>query len=284
MVKLRFRIHPLFLIFGIYFAFTGKVFSFLVFTFTAVIHEIGHFIASEKHGYALKRITLMPYGAIIEGNSLDIKLKDEISIALAGPLLNFMVAVIFIAIWWIFPVTYAYTDLAVFANLSIAIINLLPCYPLDGGRVILALLSLKLKRSLALKIVKILGVVISLIGVGLFICSIYIKVNFSLLFFSTFIFVGAVSKSQDGRYLKIFENLKYKKVTSPKEIKNVIISIEQPIKKLYSIISGDYYYVITVIDGDKKILLEGEELYRILSENSGYESLLNSIKKVHENS
>jgi stage IV sporulation protein FB len=284
MVKLRFRIHPLFLIFGIYFAFTGKVFSFLVFTFTAVIHEIGHFIASEKHGYALKRITLMPYGAIIEGNSLDIKLKDEISIALAGPLLNFMVAIIFIAIWWIFPVTYAYTDLAVFANLSIAIINLLPCYPLDGGRVILALLSLKLKRSLALKIVKILGVVISLIGVGLFICSIYIKVNFSLLFFSTFIFVGAVSKSQDGRYLKIFENLKYKKVTSPKEIKNVIISIEQPIKKLYSIISGDYYYVITVIDGDKKILLEGEELYRILSENSGYESLLNSIKKVHENS
>ena len=282
MVKLKFKIHPLFIAFGIYFAFTGKVFSFLIFTLTAVIHELGHFIESEKYGYALKRITLMPYGAIIEGNSLDIKLKDEIFIALAGPLLNLLIAVFFMAIWWVFPITYAYTDLVVFASLSICVINLLPCYPLDGGRVVLALLSLKLKRAVALKIVKILGVVISILTLMLFIYSAFETPNFSLLFFSLFILVGAISKSEDGKYLKIFENLTFKRVTEPREIKSIIISDGQLVKKLYPLLNGEHYYRITVIENDKNYILEGEELYLLLSVASGYETIFNALKKVHE--
>ncbi len=282
MVKLRFKIHPLFIIFGIYFAFTGKVFSFLIFTFTAVIHELGHYIASEKYGYALKRIILMPYGAIIEGNSLDIRFKDEIFIAIAGPLINLVVAICFIAIWWIFPITYPYTELAVFSSLSICLINLLPCYPLDGGRVLLSILSLKLKRKIALKIVRILGVIISVLGVGLFVYSAFTKVNFSLLFFSLFILVGAISQSKDGEYFKIFENFKFKRVTSPIEIKQIIISGEQLVRKLYPQINSEYYYVITVVEGNKKLTLEGEKLYALLSTQSGYEVLSDAIKKVHE--
>ncbi len=282
MVKLRFKIHPLFIVFGIYFAFTGKVFSFLIFTFTAVIHEIGHFMASEKYGYALNRITLMPYGAIIEGNSLDISFKDEIFIAIAGPLINFMVAVFFIAIWWVFPITYAYTDLAVFANLSICLINLLPCYPLDGGRVLLSILSLKLKRKKALKIVKFLGILISVIGVLLFIYSTFSKVNFSLLFFSLFILVGALSKSSDGEYLRIFENFTYKELKKPREIKNIAISGELELKKLYPFINGEYYYIVTVLENDKKTILEGRELNQTLISQSGYIKIKDAIKKVHE--
>lgn len=284
MVKLRFKIHPLFIVFGIYFAFTGKVFSFLIFTFTAVIHEIGHFLASEKYGYALRNITLMPYGAIIEGNSLDISFKDEIFIALAGPLLNFLVAIFFIAVWWLFPITYAYTDLAVFANVSICLINLLPCYPLDGGRVILSILSLKMKRTKALKIVKILGVTISILAVSLFIYSIFLEVNFSLLFFSLFILVGALSKSKDGEYLRIFENFTYKRLKKPQEIKNIAVNGDLELRKLYPFINGEYYFVITVLEDDEKNLLEGQELYQILRSQNGYIKIKDAIKKVHENS
>lgn len=284
MVKLRFKIHPLFIVFGIYFAFTGKVFSFLIFTFTAVIHEIGHFLASEKYGYALKRITLMPYGAIIEGNSLDISFKDEIFIAIAGPLINFLIVVFFVAIWWLFPITYPYTDLAVLANLSICLINLLPCYPLDGGRVLLSILSLKMKRGKALKIVKTLGVIISLVGVSLFIYSIFSKVNFSLLFFSLFILVGALSSSSDGEYLRIFENFNYKKLSKPQEIKSIAISGDTLLRKLYPFINGEYYFVINVYGGNKKSVLEGEELYQVLKTQSGSVKIKEAIKKVHENS
>ena len=51
MGRLKVSIHPLFFIFGLYFALTGKVFSFLIFTLTAVIHEFGHAFVSDRLGY-----------------------------------------------------------------------------------------------------------------------------------------------------------------------------------------------------------------------------------------
>ena len=142
MDKLKFTIHPLFFIFGLYFAFIGKVFSFLVYTLVAVMHEFGHFYASSKLGYKLNRIVLMPYGALISGNLEDVSYKDEALIALAGPLVNTITALFFAGLWWFFPSTYPYTELAFFASISIAIINLLPCHPLDGGRFLSSTLSL----------------------------------------------------------------------------------------------------------------------------------------------
>ena len=50
MGKLKFKVHPLFIIFGIYFAFTGKVFSFISYTLCACIHELGHSSVAEKVG------------------------------------------------------------------------------------------------------------------------------------------------------------------------------------------------------------------------------------------
>ena len=156
MAELKFKIHPLFIIFGIYFAVMGKVFSFIVYTLSAVIHELGHFFESEKLGYGLNKIVLMPYGALISGDIENVRYVDEIKIAASGPLVNLFIAAFCVAIWWLIPDLYPYTDLIVTANLSIAIINALPCYPLDGGRVLLATLSLFVRRSKAKKIVKIL--------------------------------------------------------------------------------------------------------------------------------
>ena len=102
MAGLKFSIHPLFLAFGIYFAFTGKVFSFIIYTLSAVIHEVGHYNQSEKLGYGLKKIVLMPYGALIQGDLDGVRYKDECKIALAGPLYNFLIAIFFIAFWWVF--------------------------------------------------------------------------------------------------------------------------------------------------------------------------------------
>jgi len=61
---MRISIHPLFFLFGIYFALRGKVFLFLNFTLTALIHELGHAIAAERLGYKMNKISLMPYGAV----------------------------------------------------------------------------------------------------------------------------------------------------------------------------------------------------------------------------
>lgn len=279
MGKLKITIHPLFFIFGLYFAIVGKVFSFIVFTLTALIHEIGHMFVSEKVGYSLNRIVLMPYGALISGDIEDVSYKDECLISLGGPLTNICIALFFVALWWFFPEVYPYTDVAVFANVSIALINLIPCYPLDGGRFLLATLSIITERKKAVKIAKGISIFCSLLMFGLFIYSIFVKINITLLFFSLFMFVGAIDKSDKNVYVKTYYKFNVNYLKRPKVVKNVIIDGNNKVKKLFDILDGNYYYIITVVDerGDKKIL-EGESLYKILSSSGIYETLNNSIK------
>lgn len=279
MARLKFSLHPLFIVFGIYFAFTGKVFSFLVYTLSAVIHEFGHYARSEKLGYALDKIVLMPYGAIIKGDIEKIRYKDEILISLAGPFYNLVILVFCIALWWVFPDTYPYTDIIVTANLSLIIVNLIPCYPLDGGRFLLATLSLFTSRKNARRIVKTLGLIFAFTILGLFIYSIFTTINITILFFSLFMFVGVLSSSSQGEYVKIYQNLIYKRPTAPQTVKKIIVSGDTEIKRLYDVINGEFFYEILVDTGDDKILLEGERLYALLSNSSPYESIINAIKK-----
>ncbi len=279
---LKFKLHPLFIVFGIYFAFTGKVFSFIIYTLSALLHELGHYSASEKLGYKLNKIVLMPYGAIITGNATDLRYKDECKIALSGPFVNFLVAVFFTAIWWVFPVTYPFTEEIVIANFSLAVINLLPCYPLDGGRFLLATLSLKLDRIKAVKIVKCLGVFFSVFLFALFVYSITIKVNYTILFFALFIFLGVTFNKGGGEYIKIYQNLSFKPVTAPIEVKEIAVQGNNQIKTLYPLLNGEYYYKVAVINGDKIAVVSGEELYAMLSVSSPYETINFAIKKVHE--
>ncbi len=279
---LKFKLHPLFIVFGIYFALTGKVFSFLIYTLCALIHEMGHYSASEKLGYKLNKIVLMPYGAIISGNATELSFKDEIKVALSGPLVNLIVALFFIATWWLFPAVYPFTEEIVIANVSLVLINLLPCYPLDGGRFLLATLSLKFKRQTAIKIVKILGVALGVILLALFFYSIAVKVNFTILFFSLFILVGSLVGSREGEYVKIYQNLTYKRVKEPKTIKEIVVDGEQKVKSLYPLLNGEYYYTLTVLNGKSESKISGEELFTMLGLSSPYDTVNFAIKKVHE--
>ena len=109
----KLKIHPLTIPFALYFSVTGRFWVFLVYTVSAVIHELGHAYVSAKVGYKLGKITLMPFGAVISGEQTDFSPIDEIKIALAGPITNLVVGLFFVSIWWFFPETYAFTDVAV---------------------------------------------------------------------------------------------------------------------------------------------------------------------------
>jgi stage IV sporulation protein FB len=127
----------LFFIVGIVYAFTGGLPLFLMSCLVALQHECAHAFSASKLGYRLNKIVLMPFGAVIDGDLSGLSNKDEISIALCGPLCNLITAGFFVALWWCFPITYAYTDVACYVSLTIALVNLLPAYPLDGGRILL---------------------------------------------------------------------------------------------------------------------------------------------------
>ena len=275
MGKLSFKVHPLFIIFGIYFAFTGKVFSFLSYTLCALIHEAGHSFAAEIFGYKLKKVTLMPYGAIVSGDMSGMSAREETVVVIAGPLINLVIGFFIFALWWVFPETYPYTELAAQANFALAAINAIPAFPLDGGRLLVCLLSRKIGRVKAIKLAKIVSYVISAGLIGLFVYSCFVKVNFSILFFAAFVLTGALDKNAADSYVRIFDELSADKMKRAKEIKEIAVKENTTVKKLYRILTGDYLYRIFVLSDDGKPIkiIEPYELADFLSERTPNEKV-----------
>ncbi len=275
MGKLNISIHPLFFLFGLYFAATGKVFSFLAFTFTAVIHEVGHAFAAEKLGYKLKNVCLMPYGAVISGDVSGLKLIDEIKIVIAGPLINLALGAFTLALWWIFPESYPYTELMATANFSLFFINLLPAFPLDGGRLLLALLSLKLKKKTAVRVARITGVALGVGMVGLFVYSLFTEPNPSILFFAFFMIFGALDVRKENSYFSIAQSFSFEKIKRGKEIKTLAITSDYTLKKLYPLLNDEYLYRLVVYKADKSCVEIGpSELAEIFVRKSLYDKII----------
>ena len=250
---IKLKIHPLFFLLGLYYALTGKLLIFVICTLTAVIHELGHSLVAGDRGYRLNKITLMPFGAIISGESSELNFKDELIIALAGPITNFLVAIVFIAFWWIYPESYPYTELAVSANLSMALINCIPANPLDGGRILSAFLSIKSGRKRAFLICKLLGIIFSIILLCLFILSIFNTINISILFFALFIFFGAISREKDIAYLKIYKGISSKRLSKGVTVKRFAIDKSTTVKRLLSLLDEDCINEVDIYDKERYV-------------------------------
>lgn len=271
-VKIKF--HPLFWLFGVYYALTGRIMMFIICTTVALLHELGHSFSAEKLGYRLKSVTLMPYGAVIGGENDDLKAKDEIRIALAGPLTNFAIGVAFVAAWWLFPETYAFTDTAAFSSFSIAAVNLLPAFPLDGGRVLLAALSQKMHRGKALKICKIVSLSIAAGVAALFVVSLFHTPNVSVLFFAAFIAFGALNKREENVYVRLFSGVSAAALKRGVPYKKQALSVDADVKKLIGMLDADAFNEIVLFkDGKKVKILSQEEIAAICQNHSVYEKL-----------
>ena len=271
-------IHPLFYLLGLYYAFTGGIFLFVICTATAVIHELGHSFVASGLGYRLNKIKLMPFGAVVSGNAEGLKFMDEVKIALAGPIINLAVSIFFVATWWVYPECYAFTDVIVGANLSMAIINLLPVYPLDGGRIVFASLGVKVGYEKAFKISKWIGCVFAVILLAVFVlCVVFGVVNLSLLFFSLFVFFGAISREKENKYIKIFGALDEENLKRGTIIKTYAVHKDMKIKKLIGILDDRAVNEVVVFDKDRKIaslnqkaienMIERANIYSSIAEN-----------------
>ena len=199
-------LHPLFFLFGVYYALIGRIVEFLVYTLSAILHEFGHAFVAHANGYSIKNLSLMPYGATVVGEFDGLRFKDEFLLILAGPITSLGVAFFTTALWWFLPESYPYTEVIYTANLTLGLINLLPAKPLDGGR----LLSACFKQCFGKKGDTIFTAVGTFVASFLTLAFIVLcvkaktvkEVNFSLIFFALFIFVGAFSGKSKNPYCR----------------------------------------------------------------------------------
>ena len=268
---IKLSVHPLFFVFGLFYALTGKIFVFIIYTVCAVVHELGHSLVASALGYRLNKITLMPFGAVVSGNIEGLKFMDEIKIALAGPIVNLATGILFVACWWVFPESYAFTDVAAEACFSMALINFLPIYPLDGGRVLWAGLAIWLGENKAKIICKITGVIFSALLIAAFIVTLFSVPNISLLLFALFVMFGALDRGKENRYVKIFTSVKRESLMRGMPCKKIALHKNASVKKLISMLDENAVNQVEIYDDDKPItVLSQKKIEKIIETGDIY--------------
>ncbi len=259
---MKFRIHPLFLLFGVLTAFTGQLLLFLIATVAAVEHECAHAFCARRMGYTLDKIVLMPYGAVISGDISGIPPKEELSVCVAGPLANGATALLFIAVWWLYPEAYPYTEAAAYISASLFLVNLLPAYPLDGGRMLkIALRPLGEKRARILCLS--VSLLISAGVLAYFVHTCFSAPAWSALAFSVFLAAGSFG---GGSYCRIRFSRK-KSFARGVEEQRIAISAQATAGYAVRFLREDKYVVF--------VLFEEEEFCGELSE----EEFLSGVEK-----
>ena len=118
-----------------------------------ILHELGHSLTARRYGVRTARILLLPIGGMAELDQIPRQPSAELLITVAGPAVNFALVAILLPFAW--RGFFSDTDLAVYsatglagqlcvANLVMGCFNLVPVFPMDGGRIFRALLAIKL--------------------------------------------------------------------------------------------------------------------------------------------
>lgn len=240
---MKIKLHPLFLVLVAVTAIFGDGISMLWSFLAVLFHECGHILVARTRGYLMKNLVIMPYGAEMSPKD-NFDNVTSVLVGFAGPLTNIFLALVTLGVWWIFPSLYQFTKPFFDANLSLAFFNLLPVYPLDGSRVMVGVMKNKLK---ALRILRVFGVVVSLVFLGLFVWSCFYTVNFSFVVIALFLMHGAVMDNSSENYVSIFSPAS-KDYDLGVERKHVVVSKEMPLQRLLRF-SGQNNLVTFEIEG-----------------------------------
>ncbi len=252
--------HPIFFLLFVWFSVSGFFVEFFVFFLVLIIHESGHFFVAKKLGYKLNSFYLAPFGMALNYNQNNISNKDEIKISLAGPLVNLASAMIILAFWWVHPPIYFFTESFVFQSLFLAFFNLLPAYPLDGGRVVTAYFSKKYSRKNVLKFCLILNFFFAGIFFLLFAFSCLFNCNTSLILPCIFLLSGSFNIKNEIKYeplyiskktTKNFDNIQIIYIKSQLSISQILRKIES---KKYTLFYVDFEGEKTKIISEKKLI------------------------------
>jgi Zn-dependent protease/predicted transcriptional regulator len=184
---------------------------------SVLLHEYGHSLVAQRLGIEIRDITLLPIGGVSNMRTLPEKPSEEVKITLAGPLVNVVLAPIFYGIGVALgadPLDIK-SPLGGFAsagqffiflgviNFALAIFNLIPAFPMDGGRVLRGLLATRLGRLRATNIASVVGQVFAAVFffIGL------LGGNIILALIAIFVFLGASGEAEMVRQREMARGL-----------------------------------------------------------------------------
>lgn len=265
--KRRITVHPLFLSVMVVGVFVGYFSMSICCLIAVLLHELGHITAGRMCGYAMKRLTLMPYGAMLS-SSESIPPKALLPIALSGPLTNLTISLFLTGIWWLEPKFYEFTLDFFVINTAIGLFNLLPAFPLDGSRIALCISS---NRKSTIKALRIVGVVVAVMLLGLFVYSLFNKMNVFLGVMGLALLIGALDDGSGGGYASLLSANPYvKKYKSGVTCLTVKVSTESTLMQMMRMTDSSKQVSFEVVDNDGDLIARysEEDLLELLSSNA----------------
>lgn len=279
MGKIKIKFHFSFIIFALLLVLFGKLDILMCLIGSSILHEVGHFYIADKLGYTMSEITLMPYGASLNGEDIYVDYKHEILIAIAGPLVSLLICIVCVALWWIFPLMYNFTSTFVLCNFSLFLVNLLPIFPLDGGRILGGILKNKMPLFRAVKTLKIVGFIQVIILLGMYIASAFFQINFGLALFIIFLTISLLFSNKNEKYVLKGKVLSNKNFSKGVKVNIKAISDSANILELYKILEPNSLNYVIVIDkkNNTDFSINEQEIQNILT-NYSLDTQLKDLK------
>ena len=189
-------------------ALNGVVFFVAIFV-CVLLHEYGHSLMARRYGIQTKDITLLPIGGLARLERMPDKPIQELWVALAGPAVNVGIAAL-LFLWlsltgsWepVFSlgiVQGGFAERLLAVNCFLVLFNLIPAFPMDGGRVLRALMAMRMEYHRATQIAATIGQ-----GIAVVFAFIGLFANPMLLFIAFFVWIGA---SQEANAAEMKSNL-----------------------------------------------------------------------------
>ncbi|MEA3340631.1 MAG: site-2 protease family protein [Chloroflexota bacterium] len=256
---------------GVTGALFGVVVTLLLFA-CVTLHELAHSLTAMRYGVTVRAISLLPIGGVAQMEEMPAKPAQELKMALAGPLTNIAIAALLILICLPLGIrstmrveelsqvlgTVSWRGLVAYlvsANLILGLFNLIPAFPMDGGRVLRAFLAMRMGQArataIAVRIGQGLAMLLGLWG--------FMGGGFTLIFIAIFVYLGA---DQEGRIVEVKSVLEDMQVRQAMSYPVQTLTPTDRIAKVVELILQGLQADFPVLENDRLVgmLTEGDVL------------------------
>lgn len=195
-------VDPLVIVFAALYALAGSLWQWAIVFASLMVHEAAHAMAAAGFGYGVARISITPIGAVasLEGE-IHSRPEAEAAVAMAGPMTSLILAALGYLLLLYGNADREKIEFFVGANIALAIFNLIPAFPLDGGRVLRALMAEELgvasATHKAVALSRVIGIAITILGAAGFAARYF---NLLVPALGLFIWIAAGRETESAGY------------------------------------------------------------------------------------
>ncbi|MEI7597801.1 MAG: site-2 protease family protein [Aestuariivirga sp.] len=229
------------------------VFILLVFL-CVTLHEFGHITMARRFGVNTPQVILSPIGGIAAMERMPENPRQELLVAIAGPLVNVGIALVLMAVFglglgFFTTIDFDHASLAerlLIVNIMLVLFNLIPAFPMDGGRVLRAILAMNMGAARATAIAARIG---QFFAIVFFVAG--LLWNPILMFVGVFIYLAAGAEEQQATFTGFASRLTVRDAMEPSP---VVLEVSQPVSEAIDALLASPQRDFPVVDRAQRIV------------------------------